>query len=71
MLGNLIFIILIGLMLAFVFQNIQDVDIKFLIWKISTSRALVLLVTFAVGLVSGWLLGLPRRQKPGRSRKLR
>lgn len=71
MLRNGIFVILIALMVVFVLQNIQDVEIKFLIWKLSTSRALVLLVTFATGLIGGWLLGRPQRQKKSGGKKLR
>ena len=68
MFRNLIFIILIGLMIIFVLQNIQDVEVKFLYWQISTSRALILLVTFAFGLIGGWLLSFQRGQKAKRLR---
>jgi uncharacterized integral membrane protein len=71
MLRNVIFIILIALMIIFVLQNIQDVDIQFLFWKLTTPRALMLLLTFGAGLVGGWLLSVPGRQKKSKSQKLR
>lgn len=71
MLRNTIFVILIGVMIIFVVQNIQEVEIRFFIWKLNTSRALVLLVTFATGLVGGWLLSIPRRQTKKGAKKIR
>ena len=52
------------LVFVFVAQNTQVVDIRLLFWKISMSRALVLLATFGFGLLMGWLLGaLPKRKE--------
>lgn len=51
---------LIIMVFIFVFQNTQIVEVKFLIWKISIPRALVLFSTLAIGLISGWML--PRRR---------
>jgi len=33
------------------------VDVRFLFWKLSMSRALMLLGTFGVGVLTGWLAG--------------
>jgi uncharacterized integral membrane protein len=63
MLRNIIFVTLIGLMIVFVLQNIQTVEIQFFIWKLTASRSLVLLLTFAAGLAGGWLLSIPLRKK--------
>ncbi len=63
MIRNVVFVILIVLMVIFVLQNIQDVEIRFLFWTLATSRALVLLMTFAAGLIGGWLLSLPLGRK--------
>lgn len=71
MLRNIIFIILTAFVIAFVLQNIQDVEIKFLFWQLTTSRALMLLGTFAAGLIGGWLLSIPGRRKKSGSKKLR
>jgi uncharacterized integral membrane protein len=69
MLRNVVFIILIALVLLFVAQNVQVVEVRFLFWKTSMSRALILLSTLAIGMVSGWLLTLPKQRKSQRPRK--
>jgi uncharacterized integral membrane protein len=43
------------LFLIFVLQNTQVVEVKFIAWTVSMSRALLLLGTLVVGLVLGWL----------------
>jgi uncharacterized integral membrane protein len=63
MIRNIIFICLIGLVVIFVLQNTQVVEVRFLIWTISMSRALILFATLAIGLIGGWLLTLPKRRK--------
>ena len=63
MIRNIIFICLIGLVVIFVLQNTQVVEVRFLFWIISMSRALMLLGTLAIGLVGGWLLTFPKRSK--------
>jgi len=62
MVRNIVFIVLIGAVLVFVVQNTEVVEVKFLVWTLSMSRALILLVTLAVGLVGGWMLTLPKRR---------
>ena len=68
MIRNIIFICLIGLVVIFVLQNIQVVEVRFLFWTISMSRALMLFGTLAIGLVGGWLITLPRRGKTPKNR---
>lgn len=63
MFRNVIFIFLIGLVIIFVLQNTQVVEVRFLFWTLSMSRALILIATLAIGLIGGWLLTLPRRRK--------
>jgi uncharacterized integral membrane protein len=63
MFRNIIFICLIGLVVIFVLQNTQVVEVQFLLWTLSMSRALILFATLAIGLIGGWLLTLPRRKK--------
>ena len=69
MIRNVVFIILIAVVLLFVAQNVQVVEVRFLFWKISMSRALMLLATLAIGLVGGWMLTLPKKRKGQISRK--
>lgn len=63
MVRNIIFICLIGLVIIFVLQNTQVVEVRFLFWTISMSRALMLMGTLAIGLIGGWLITLPKRSK--------
>jgi uncharacterized integral membrane protein len=64
MIRNIVFICLIGLVVIFVLQNTQVVEVRLLFWTISMSRALILFATLAIGLIGGWLLMLPKRRKP-------
>ena len=63
MIRNIVFICLISLVIIFVLQNTQVVEVRFLFWTISMSRALILFATLAIGLIAGWLLALPKRRK--------
>jgi uncharacterized integral membrane protein len=63
MIRNIVFICLIGLVVIFVLQNTQVVEVRLLLWTISMSRALILFATLAIGLIGGWLLTLPKRSK--------
>ena len=63
MIKNIILVILIALVLTFVVQNMQVVEVKFLAWTISMSRALMIFGTLVIGIVAGWLLNFPRRRK--------
>jgi len=63
MIRNIIFVCLIGLVVIFVLQNTQVVEVQFLLWTISMSRALMLIGTLAIGLIGGWLLTWPQRSK--------
>ena len=50
------------LALIFIFQNMQMVDVTFLAWTITTSRALMLLIILIVGFILGWAVGGIRRR---------
>jgi len=68
MVRNIIFIFLIGVVVIFVLQNTQVVEVRFLFWTVSMSRALVLFGTLAIGLVGGWLMTVPKRGKTLKNR---
>ena len=59
---TIIFVILAVLILLFVIQNTQVVETRFLVWTISMSRSLLLLGTFIVGVIAGWLLRRPKHR---------
>jgi putative membrane protein len=54
---GIVFVILVIIMVLFVLQNTQVVDVQLLVWKVTMSRALMLLGTFVLGMVAGWLVG--------------
>jgi putative membrane protein len=57
-------LVIIAILFAvFIVQNAQVVEVRFLLWGTEASRAIVLLVTFSLGLVSGWLSGW-KQKKP-------
>jgi putative membrane protein len=49
----IIVLILFLIFLIFIFQNIETVTVSFLMFDISMPRALLLVVTFAIGLLMG------------------
>jgi uncharacterized integral membrane protein len=52
---TIVFCILVALVLIFVLQNTQVVEFQLFYWKVSMSRALLLLGNFLIGFVVGWL----------------
>ena len=57
-------ITLLSLLVAIVsIQNAAVVDLKFFTWDISISRILLILISFAIGMVVGFLLSL-KKSKP-------
>ena len=57
-------LIIIAILFAvFILKNAQVVTVRFLFWGTEASRAIVLLVTFFLGLVFGWLSGW-KQKKP-------
>ena len=55
-------VILLILVLTFVLQNTEPVRFNLLFWQFGLPRALLLLVVFLTGVVTGLLLVLSRRQ---------
>ncbi len=62
MVKSVIFVILAVLILLFVIQNTQVVETRFLVWTISMSRSLLLLGTFIIGVIAGWLVRRPKHR---------
>lgn len=54
---NLVLVLaLAGIALIFVIQNVAAVDVNFLLWTVSMSRALLIIFTLAIGFLLGWFL---------------
>ncbi|MBI9080447.1 MAG: LapA family protein [Pseudodesulfovibrio sp.] len=54
-------IALLTFFLLFLFQNIQQVEVSFLFWTISTPRALLLVATLSIGVIIGYLLAQTKK----------
>ncbi|MCS6917777.1 MAG: LapA family protein [Chitinophagales bacterium] len=59
-LNYLFTIIFLLLALIFAIQNTDVISLHFLIWQFSGSQALIVVLIFLLGYVSGWLLQWPR-----------
>lgn len=53
----------------FILQNAQVVAVRFLFWQAEASRALVLLITFVLGLVAGWLFPFNAKRRVAEPRQ--
>ena len=49
-------LILAGLAVVFIVQNVNVVEIKFLFWSIQMSRSLFMFFLLAVGIIVGWIM---------------
>jgi len=49
-------LILAGLAVLFVIQNVAVVEISFLVWTISMSRSLLIFFLLSIGIIIGWLM---------------
>lgn len=56
-------IVLGVLALVFILQNTDEVPIQFLFWDVRAGTWLALLITFALGLLVGWLLARTRNRE--------
>jgi len=45
-----------GMAVLFIIQNVTVVDLKFLFWPLSMSRALLMSLILSIGIILGWLL---------------
>ena len=51
------------LLVIFVAQNYESVEIKFLLWGFTTSKAIVLFLTLVSGIITGWATALLLNKK--------
>ncbi len=49
-------LILAGLAVLFVIQNVAVVEISFMIWTVSMSRSLLIFFLLSIGIIIGWLM---------------
>ena len=66
---KLVFIlILAGLAVIFIVQNVAVVEIQFLFWSIEMSRSLLIFFLLAIGVITGWILHSYLKYRMGKSR---
>lgn len=54
-------ILFAALIVVFSLQNAEVTDVKFFLWKLSMSRVLVILGSFAIGVLVGILVSMKRK----------
>ena len=52
---RILLLVILILFAIFIVQNAQMVEVNIFFWTTEASRALVLLITFCLGLISGWV----------------
>ncbi|MBT8186928.1 MAG: LapA family protein [Croceitalea sp.] len=60
-LKTLLAIFFATLIVIFSLQNAEVTDVKFIVWKISISRVLVILGSFSLGVLVGILISMKKR----------
>ena len=63
------FILIAILLVTFSVQNSQPTEISFLMWTVQVSKAVIIIATFLLGLISGSLYGYFSR-KPKKSKEV-
>ena len=58
---TILILIFATIIVIFSLQNAEITDVKFLFWKISISRVLVILGSFAIGILLGILISQKRK----------
>lgn len=64
----IIMLILAGLAVLFIIQNVAIVEIQFLLWSIQMSRSLLMFLLLAMGIIIGWFLHGYLKYRKGHSR---
>jgi uncharacterized integral membrane protein len=49
-------IVMAGMTILFIIQNVPSVEVTFLFWTLSMSRALLMSLILSIGIILGWLL---------------
>jgi len=52
----LLILVVSGLAVLFIIQNVAVVEIQFLFWSIQMSRSLLIFILLAIGMIIGWVL---------------
>jgi uncharacterized integral membrane protein len=55
---------LLFLVIVFTLQNVEVVNIQFLLWNFALSRVLMIFLVLGIGITIGWFLGSLSRPQP-------
>lgn len=58
---TVLIILFITLIVLFSVQNVEITEVKFLFWSLSISRVLVILGSFTIGVLVGFLISIKKR----------
>ena len=64
---RLVLLVIAVPVLLFIVQNFQVAEVRFLTWRIALPHALLILLIFASGILTGWLLRAFSAESPPRS----
>jgi uncharacterized integral membrane protein len=62
-------LVLAGLSVLFIIQNVAIVEIQFLFWSVQMSRSLLMFLLLAIGIVMGWFLHSYLKYQKGKSKE--
>ena len=51
----LLILVISGLAVLFIIQNVTVVEIRFLLWSVQMSRSLLIFILLAIGMIIGWV----------------
>ena len=60
---RIVFLVLGLLFATFIVQNAEVVQVRFLFWTAQASRAIIILGTFVLGIVVGWISGRVKKKE--------
>jgi uncharacterized integral membrane protein len=60
---RIVFLVLGLLFATFIIQNAEVVQVRFLFWSAQASRAIIILGTFVLGIIVGWVTGRVRKKE--------
>jgi len=52
----ILMLLLAGLSILFIVQNVAMVEIQFIVWSVKVPRSLLMFLLLAIGLIIGWFL---------------
>jgi len=62
----IIALILVALVATFALQNLSESNVRFLGWRWDVPTTFLLLITFIVGLIAGWILAACGKRRQGK-----